>query len=155
MWKHFDSPRGVCWAPDNRVIVTDFNNHRLVVIEPDFSTARFLGGEGSQAKQFLRPQGVAVDDEGHIIVADSRNHRVQVCFHLTFETRLKYFLRISVFTRFLNYNLQIFEPNGGFVYKFGTSGMEPGEMDRPSGICLTPHGKIVVVDFGNNRIQIF
>ncbi|XP_059478337.1 E3 ubiquitin-protein ligase TRIM71-like isoform X2 [Neocloeon triangulifer] len=126
MWKHFDSPRGVCWAPDNRVIVTDFNNHRLVVIEPDFSTARFLGGEGSQAKQFLRPQGVAVDDEGHIIVADSRNHRVQ-----------------------------IFEPNGGFVWKFGTSGTEPGELDRPSGICLTPNGKIVVVDFGNNRIQIF
>ncbi|KAF4522049.1 hypothetical protein B566_EDAN004031 [Ephemera danica] len=77
MWKHFDSPRGVCWAPDQRVIVTDFNNHRLVVIEPDFSSARFLGGEGSQVKQFLRPQGVAVDDEGHIIVADSRNHRVQ------------------------------------------------------------------------------
>jgi tripartite motif-containing protein 71 len=149
MWKHFDSPRGVCWAPDNRVIVTDFNNHRLVVIEPDFSTARFLGGEGSQAKQFLRPQGVAVDDEGHIIVADSRNHRVQVRF------QARSLLRKFEFYLWQFLCFQIFEPNGGFVYKFGTSGCEPGEMDRPSGICLTPHGKIVVVDFGNNRIQLF
>lgn len=92
MWKHFDSPRGVCWGPDGHVIVTDFNNHRLVVIEPDFSSARFLGGEGSQVKQFLRPQGVAVDEDGHIIVADSRNHRVQVktIFNIMFLNIKKY-----------------------------------------------------------------
>jgi tripartite motif-containing protein 71 len=28
-------------------------------------------------------------------------------------------------------------------------------MDRPSGICLTPEGLVIVVDFGNNRVQIF
>ncbi|CAB3363657.1 Hypothetical predicted protein [Cloeon dipterum] len=126
MWKHFDSPRGVCWGPNRSVIVTDFNNHRLVVIEPSFSNARFIGGEGSNPNQFLRPQGVAVDEEGHIIVADSRNNRVQ-----------------------------IFEQNGSFLCKFGTSGNQPGELDRPSGLCLSPSGKIVVVDFGNNRIQVF
>jgi hypothetical protein len=28
-------------------------------------------------------------------------------------------------------------------------------MDTPSGVCMTPDGHIVVVDFGNSRIQIF
>jgi len=125
MWKHFDSPRGVCFGFNGTIIVTDFNNHRLVVIEPNFRNARFLGSEGSGAKEFLRPQGVAVDKEGHIIVADSRNHRIQV-----------------------------FENNGSFLWQFGQVGKEEGQLDRPSGICLTNDGQIVV-DFGNNRVQVF
>lgn len=126
MWKHFDSPRGVCFGFNGMVIVTDFNNHRLVVIDSSFRNARFLGSEGSGAKEFLRPQGVAVDKEGHIIVADSRNHRIQV-----------------------------FEANGSFLWQFGDAGKEPGQLDRPSGVCLSNDGHIVVVDFGNNRIQVF
>jgi len=56
MWKHFDSPRGVAFTKDGRLIVTDFNNHRLVIIQPDMQSARYLGSEGSQTLQFLRPQ---------------------------------------------------------------------------------------------------
>ncbi|XP_046662538.1 E3 ubiquitin-protein ligase TRIM71 isoform X2 [Homalodisca vitripennis] len=126
MWKHFDSPRGVCFGYNGMVIVTDFNNHRLVVIDANFRNARFLGSEGHGAKEFLRPQGVAVDKNGQIIVADSRNHRIQV-----------------------------FEANGSFLWQFGDAGKEEGQMDRPSGVCLTNDGHIVVVDFGNNRIQVF
>ncbi|XP_075214954.1 E3 ubiquitin-protein ligase TRIM71-like [Lycorma delicatula] len=126
MWKHFDSPRGVCFGPNSVIIVTDFNNHRLVVIEHNCLHARFLGAEGSGTKQFLRPQGVTVDYDGHLIVADSRNNRIQV-----------------------------FEQSGSFLWQFGASGKDIGQLDRPSGVCLTPDGKIVVVDFGNNRIQVF
>lgn len=126
MWKHFDSPRGVCFTPNGNIIVTDFNNHRLVVIDSHFMQAQFLGQEGSNFKQFLRPQGIVCDDEGNIIVADSRNNRIQV-----------------------------FESNGNFLWKVGQAGKGPGEMDRPSGICLSPEGHIIVVDFGNNRVQVF
>ena len=56
MWKHFDSPRGVAFTHDNRIIVTDFNNHRLVIINPDMKSAGYLGSEGNQTSQFLRPQ---------------------------------------------------------------------------------------------------
>ncbi|KAK9504476.1 hypothetical protein O3M35_010800 [Rhynocoris fuscipes] len=126
MVKHFDSPRGVCFGSNGSVIVTDFNNHRLVVIDANFKNARFLGTEGSGPKQFLRPQGVAIDSLGNIIVADSRNNRIQ-----------------------------LFEESGSFICQFGTSGKEPGQLDRPSGVCTTSDGRIAVVDFGNNRIQIF
>lgn len=78
MWKHFDSPRGLCYTRTGHVIVTDFNNHRLVVVDPDLNNARFLGCEGNGVKQFLRPQGIALDHDGRIVVADSKNHRVQV-----------------------------------------------------------------------------
>ena len=45
MWKHFDSPRGVCFTPSDHVVVTDFNNHRLLVIQSDFQSAKYLGKE--------------------------------------------------------------------------------------------------------------
>lgn len=39
--KHFASPRGVCFTRDGQVIVTDFDNHRLLIIQPDFQRARY------------------------------------------------------------------------------------------------------------------
>ncbi|KAL6476271.1 hypothetical protein MHYP_G00147700 [Metynnis hypsauchen] len=56
-------------------------------------------------------QGMAVDQENCIIVADSLNH----C-------------------------LQVFQPDGTFLYKFSTQGGGLGQMDRPSGVAVTPHG---------------
>ena len=77
-WKHFDSPRGVCFTADDKAVVTDFNNHRLLVVKSDLNTAQFLGKEGTEDGMFMRPNGVAVDEEGNFIVADSRNDRVQI-----------------------------------------------------------------------------
>ena len=75
-------------------------------------------------------QGVAVDEEGNMIVADSRNHR-----------------------------LQVFTSSGGLIAVFGGSRMDdkcdPIQMDRPSGVAVTPDGHIAVVDFGNNRVILF
>ncbi|KAG7202390.1 hypothetical protein KM043_018707 [Ampulex compressa] len=126
MWKHFDSPRGVAFSPDGDVITTDFNNHRVIIIDADFMNARMMGCESNNgSKQFLRPQGLVIDDEGNIIIADSRNHRIQ-----------------------------IFNSAGNLKWKFGSYGKGPDEMDRPSGIALSPDGRIAVVDFGNNRVLL-
>ena len=77
-WKHFDSPRGVCFTADNSAVVTDFNNHRLIVISPDFENSKYLGIEGSDHGEFRRPSGVAVDEWGNYIVTDTNNNRVQI-----------------------------------------------------------------------------
>lgn len=58
-------------------------------------------------------------------------------------------------TQFVLLIEQVFEESGSFICQFGTAGKEPGQLDRPSGICTTPDGRIAVVDFGNNRIQVF
>ncbi|EEC17864.1 conserved hypothetical protein [Ixodes scapularis] len=126
LWKQFDSPRGVAFIGDGHMVVTDFNNHRVLVIRPDFQSASYLGLEGKDPGLFQRPQGLAVDLEGHIVVADSRNHRVQV-----------------------------FRPDGKLLAWFGQQGKERGQLELPSGICIAPDGRIVVVDFGNNRVQVF
>lgn len=109
------------------LVVTDFNNHRLVIIQSDLHSAQFLGSEGCQPSQFMRPQGVAIDAHGNYIVADSRNNR-----------------------------LQIFSNTGTIIVIVGGSqGNNTEEMDRPSGIAVSPDGGIAVVDFGNNRVLVY
>ncbi|XP_001606986.2 E3 ubiquitin-protein ligase TRIM71 isoform X2 [Nasonia vitripennis] len=126
VWKHFDSPRGVAFDPQGNLIVTDFNNHRVVMVEPDYLNVRVVVPESyNGVKQFLRPQGLIVDDEGNYIISDSRHHRIQ-----------------------------IFNSAGVLKWKYGKYGTGLDELDRPSGIALTPDGRIVVVDFGNNRVML-
>ena len=51
--------------------------------------------------------------------------------------------------------LQVFSSAGVFIRTFGSKGTGPGEFDRPSGICISPEGHVIVVDFGNDRVQVF
>ncbi|GAB6030410.1 E3 ubiquitin-protein ligase trim71 [Chamberlinius hualienensis] len=129
-WKLFDSPRGIAFDANDNVLVTDFNNHRIVLLDSKLKQSRTFGKEGSEIGQFLRPQSITTGPEGVMIISDSKNHRIQV-----------------------------FRSDGNFISQFGSYGQGENvgddQMDRPSGICLTPQGIIVVVDFGNNRVMMF
>lgn len=127
-YKQFDSPRGLVFAPDGRLFCTDFNNHRLAVIDVVHNQMEFFGREGEYDGAFKRPQGLDMDLEGHLIIADSRNNRVQV-----------------------------FTPQLTFLCSFGIEGYPPrgrSVMDRPCDVCVCEN-KIFVVDFGNNKIHVY
>ena len=126
-WKILESPRGVAFTPEGNVAVTDFNLHRVVVIEADFSSAKILGFEEGGHKLFSRPQGLIVDDQGNFVVADSKNHKVQI------------FNKVGV-------------PKDQFGGEH--CDMDGYFLDRPSGIALTSSGRIAVVDFGHHRVVI-
>jgi PKD repeat protein len=61
----------------------------------------------------------------HILVADSGNGRVQA-----------------------------FDANGSFVSAFGTPGDGPGEYSDPQGLVVLHNDVVVVVDSGNDRLQV-
>ncbi|VEN37475.1 unnamed protein product [Callosobruchus maculatus] len=48
----------------------------------------------------------------------------------------------------------VFNPDGEFLFKFGSQGTGKGQFDRPAGITLNPQGHIVVADKDNHRIQM-
>jgi DNA-binding beta-propeller fold protein YncE len=49
----------------------------------------------------------------------------------------------------------VFDPNGKFQYKFGSTGSGDGELNRPAGIAVEKNGNVIVVDSGNSRLQVF
>ena len=79
----FKIPFGVAVAPSGAVLVTDSNNHRVVVLRlgadgHTLTHAGSFGREGSGDGEFDCPYGVAVAPSGAVLVADSNNHRVVV-----------------------------------------------------------------------------
>jgi len=138
-----DSPRGVTFLPDKRLIVSDFNKHRILIFDKhicnpnlnnkdgtiselpggftNLNSPKIIGfGEGSQWGEFLRPQGVAVSGNS-IICADSRNNRICIYNMLT----------------------QTFEYLSDEL-----------ALDRPSDLSVVDENILVIMDFGNNRLQI-
>lgn len=111
------TPRGVCFTTTGNIIVSDFENHRLIMVDPSLSKVIYsVGREGSGIAELNRPSGLACDDEGRVVVADSKNHRVLV---LTAELR----------------------------YLWAVELKSPGldDKDRPSDVALTPEGFLVVL----------
>lgn len=139
-----DSPRGVGFWGENKLVVSDFNKHRLLIFDkfardsehssassnsshsssspPNPNGPRSIGfGEGSGWGEFLRPQGLSISGN-YVFCSDSRNNRI--CLY--------------------NMSTQVFE--------YITT--DEGALDRPSGIAVADN-ILAVIDFGNNRVQLF
>ena len=93
--------------------------------EPAYRWVRGWGGTGTDPGSFQGPIGVAVVGE-EVFVSDSGNHRIQR-----------------------------FTAEGEFLVAFGQPGAGPGELDRPTDAAVDADGEVYVVDFGNDRVQVF
>jgi sugar lactone lactonase YvrE len=66
-------------SPDGkRVYMSDPDRHRLVEVDVDHGTVRFIGREGSEPGKFAAPSGIAVASDGKVYVVDRVNANVQV-----------------------------------------------------------------------------
>lgn len=81
---------------------------------------------GSDDAEFRFPTQIAIDSDGYLYIVDT-----------------------------LNFRVQILEPNGTIITKFGQVGNLPGSFFRPKGIALDSDGHIYVADASFNNVQIF
>jgi len=51
--------------------------------------------------------------------------------------------------------ISVFDKDGKFKRKWGTTGSGDGELLRPAGLAVEKNGNVIVVDSGNNRLQVF
>ncbi|MFZ2519896.1 MAG: hypothetical protein WA089_14455, partial [Anaerolineae bacterium] len=58
-------------------------------------------------------------------------------------------------TEYKGDRIQKFDPEGHFILKWGDSGDGELELREPSNLQVRPDGRIYVVDYLNNRIQVF
>jgi DNA-binding beta-propeller fold protein YncE len=56
---------------------------------------------------------------------------------------------------YANHRIQIFDPQGEFIAKFGEGGSADGQLSGPEGVGVDKEsGAVYVADTGNNRIQL-
>jgi len=127
----FFNPRGIAIDKHHRrIIIADSNHNRLVFLSSiDLSFLLEVGKrQGSRPGELYCPTEIAIDDDRHrIIVCDTLNHRMQVLSSI----------------------------DGSFLFEFGSQGDQPGQFNEPVGVCVVNHGRIIVADFGNRRLQSF
>ncbi|XP_055602351.1 protein wech-like isoform X2 [Uranotaenia lowii] len=122
--KGLTTPRGACFTPQGDIIISDFENHRLLLIDSTLTKVLAAKGhEGSAVHEFSRPSGICCDDDGRVIVADSKNQRV-----LIFSPQLEFLWTVEI------------RPTSNNLL---TAAMD--EKDRPSDVALLPDGRLVVM----------
>lgn len=110
-----------------RVYVVDTMAHQIRVYNSRSGKLLFdLGQRGEGPGEFNYPTNICLDAKGNIYVTDSMNFRVQ-----------------------------IFDQDGGFLSTFGTAGDGPGAFSKPRGIGVDSSGHIYVADAEFDNIQIF
>lgn len=129
----FLEPWDVAVAPDGSLYVADTWNHRIQHLDPNGNLIHYWGlfgqyGIGDLAGRgaFYGPRGIVVGKNGNIYVADTGNKRIQV-----------------------------FTPDGQFLYQWGGGGVLEGYLDEPVGIAISAAGEVYVADTWNRRVQVF
>ena len=110
---------------EGRIIVADWNNHRIQVFSPE---GMFLFKFGDIVNNKLKhPRAVTFCDvRKRFVVSDTGNNVVKV-----------------------------FGPKGKFLNTVGKPGVRKGELCSPRGVTVDNQDRIVVCDFDNHRVQFF
>ena len=176
--RFFRSPKGIALYND-LVYVCDTYDHRIQVLNANFTLNDTIGFFGDEPEQFFTPFDLDFDDQGNLYIADSGNHRIQV---LGTNNQLLYQFNHSwvergndrskgiMFTptailvvgpymyvsdREHNYIGVFSTTNGEFVTSFGSRSHSKHDFCGPYGITFDPHGYLYITESCNNRIQIF
>lgn len=122
----FAEPTGVEFDPwTSHVVVTDPGKSRVTI--HDLRSGQCIGETQPVPEcPLVAPHDVTLDQRGRLYVTDAYQHKVY-----------------------------IFDSNGQIIKVFGGPGYDPGQFNKPSGICFDRDFNLLIADEGNNRIQMF
>jgi DNA-binding beta-propeller fold protein YncE len=164
-------PVGLTVGPNCNLWVADTHYHRVIVYASDGRELRRFGTHGTGPGEFDLPTDVAFDADGNVYVSEyGENNRIQV-----FDRDLK-FLRsfgelgtadgqlsrpqsigiigdMLYVTDSCNHRIAKFDLHGRWLGQIGQTGSAAGEFRFPYGLDVDENGKLLVSEFGNNRVQ--
>ncbi len=176
----FDAPGGVAVDANGRLYVADFYHHRVLRFDAGGTFDRQWGetdSTGSAPERFTYPTDVTSLPDDGFVVADAYNHRIKrynadgslawmrpkdqnwadsTKGTFNVATAVATGSQGNVFvTDFYNHRVQEFTADGRFVQTFGEKGSGTRQFERPVDLVFDENSRLYVVDFGNDRVQVF
>ena len=118
--------RGIALNTKGNIAITDYNGHCVYIFDKEGNCLRKIGSQGRNARQLNRPWGISYLNDNEILIADACNHRIK----------------------------QVNVQKGNFVTSFGKRNTAKGKFGFPVDVCLDEEHRIVVTEFGSQRIQV-
>ena len=130
----FEFPGAIAVEPGGRVWVVDSETHVVRVFRADGSADFSFGGPGGGGGLFSFPAGIFVDSAaGEVYVVDQ-----------------------------LNFQVQIFDLQGGYLRCIGGSNANPGSvfgrsrpLNQPQGVWVDDAGRVLVSDAADGQVKVF
>jgi DNA-binding beta-propeller fold protein YncE len=169
-WRN-GKPVGAAVGPDGNLWVPDTHYHRVVVYAPDGKLLQMFGSEGTADGQFIYPTDIGFVGDRIYVSEYGGNDRVQVFDHqwkklfqfghfgngpgefsrpqtMVFDHDLIYI------TDACNHRIVVFTTDGKWVRNMGEPGSGLGQFRFPYGLAQDHEGRLIVCEFGNNRVQM-
>ena len=164
-----NSPYGIAYNSHGEMIVSEFNGHRVSIIDNRGKKIRTFGSRGDSPDQMICPAGIAIDDMDNIYVSSSNklqkftsNGELIKCVGrlggkegefndpcgVTLHDNQVYVCDTD------NQRIQVFDLNLNFVRSIGSHGKGRGEFTEPRDVKLDTAGNIYVADCKNIRVQV-
>jgi len=148
----FNMPWGVAVNGAGEIYVSDWRNDRVQKFAPNGSFLLEWGASGSGEGQFNRPAGIAIDQEGDVYVVDWHNHRVQV-----FDANGQFLNQLAGDAAMSTWGEQLLAANP--LMLAGRDVAKDLSLEKrffiPRGIKVDQDNRVVVVDSGKGRLQIY
>lgn len=170
-------PTGIAIDSGGRVVVADTHEHRIAIFSADGELKESFGSYGEEAGQFVYPTDVAMASDGTWFVSEyGGNDRVQlfdadrqVIGSIGFQGHADVDGRPGLLrpqalawddeaqelfiADAVNHRIVVTGRDGLIKRVLGGAGPGPGQLAYPYDLALDDGGSILVVEYGNNRVQ--
>ena len=172
-------PTGIAVDEDGRVMVADTHEQRIAIFSPEGELLETHGRLGTEPGEFIYPTDVVRGPDDTWFVSEyGGNDRIQIFDsdwnpigvigsfgEAVFETEGELLLARpqSIFwdagreelyiADAVNHRIVVTDATGRRLRILGGPGIDPGRLSYPYDLALEPDGTLLVVEFGNNRIQ--
>jgi DNA-binding beta-propeller fold protein YncE len=168
-------PTGANVGPDGHLYIADTHYHRILVMDVDGRTIRQIGRHGKGDGCFIYPTDVTFAPDGRLFVSEyGGNDRISVFnaqghFLYAFGSPEQGPLILArpaalcldgdaselYIADACHHRIVVVDFEGRVLREFGRLGRQAGQLRYPYDLTLLPDKRLVVCEYGNNRIQVF
>ena len=164
----FSCPRQLTTDLIGHVFIADCGNHRICIHDPDLNHLRNITHQSMS-----RPSDVKVSRDCLFVLCPFNNpgmlvltlegdmlHSLITCGKGMDVSRPRFFcldpLNNFVLSDWKSHSIRVFSPEGILLHTIGREGHQPGMFTYPTGVVITPNGKLICLSWNQNyALQIF